>query len=88
MTDWLVTMDQTDAATLVKIGRNIRAERSRRDLTQEALARKAGLALTQVARMERGETDSGISKYLRLAAAIGMQPADLFYGVELEIDAG
>jgi len=81
-------MDQTDAATLVKIGRNIRAERSRRDLTQEALARKAGLALTQVARMERGETDSGISKYLRLAAAIGMQPADLFYGVELEIDAG
>ena len=79
-------MDQTDAATLVMIGRNIRAERTRRDMTQEALARKSGLAPTQVARMERGETDSGISKYLRLAAAIGMEPADLFYGVELAIE--
>ena len=55
-------------------------------MTQEALARKSGLAPTQVARMERGETDSGISKYLRLAAAIGMEPADLFYGVELAIE--
>ena len=79
-------MDQTDAATLVMIGRNIRAERTRRDMTQEALARKSGLAPTQVARMERGETDSGISKYLRLAAAIGMEPADLFYGVELTLE--
>ncbi len=76
-------MKTTDVATLRRIGRNIRAERTRRDLTQEALAARAGLATTQVARMERGETDSGISKYLRLAAAIGMAPADLFFGVEV-----
>jgi hypothetical protein len=35
--------------------------------------------------MERGETDSGISKYLRVAAAIGIEPVDLFHGVRFEI---
>ena len=35
--------------------------------------------------MERGETDSGISKYLRVAGAIGMSPADLFFGVEITL---
>lgn len=79
-------MDHAEAQLLVQIGRNIRAERARRDLTQEGLARRAGLAPTQVARMERGETDSGVSKYLRLAAAIGMTPADLFYGVDLDFE--
>lgn len=81
-------MEPTDAVTLRMIGRNIRAERTRRDLTQEALAVRAGLATTQVARMERGETDSGISKYLRLAAAIGMRPADLFFGMGSGEDGG
>ncbi|KRC46315.1 MULTISPECIES: helix-turn-helix domain-containing protein [unclassified Nocardioides] len=78
-------MEHLEAATLVQIGRNIRAERSRRDLTQEGVARRAGLATTQIARMERGETDSGISKYLRVAVAIGMSPADLFFGVEITL---
>lgn len=79
-------MSSESSALLVQIGRNIRAERSRRDLTQETVARLAGMAPTQVARIERGETDSGITKYLRLAQAIGIKPADLFYGVELALE--
>lgn len=78
-------MSADNSALLIQIGRNIRAERSRRDLTQEAVARLAGMAPTQVARIERGETDSGITKYLRLAQAIGIRPADLFFGVEVEL---
>lgn len=56
----------------------------------------SGLGTTQVARMERGETDSGVSKYVRLASAIGAPIDSLFQGVswskngsgELVPDAG
>lgn len=74
------------ADLLELIGSNLRAERVRRHLTQEAVARRSGLGVTQVARMERGETDSGISKYLRVAAAIGIEPTELLHGIRL--DAG
>lgn len=76
-------MEGTDGAWVEAVGRNLRAERARRDLTQEALARMSGLGVTQVARMERGETDSGLSKYLRLAAALQLDPVALFYGIDL-----
>lgn len=77
-------MTATAADVLVTIGANIRAERVRRNLTQEALAIKTGLAVTQLARMERGETDSGITKYLRVAEAIGIGPADLFRDIVVD----
>lgn len=79
-------MNAPPAAVLAAIGANIRAERVRRNLTQEALASRTGIAVTQLARMERGETDSGITKYLRVAAAIGIGPADLFWNLELVRD--
>lgn len=47
--------DPTDV--LRQIGRNIKAERARREMTQEALAHASGVAVAQVARMERGESD-------------------------------
>ncbi|BBH16822.1 hypothetical protein Back2_11090 [Nocardioides baekrokdamisoli] len=70
---------------LAALGANLRAERVRRNLTQEAVAGRSGLAVTQLARMERGETDSGISKYVRVAAAIGISPVDLFWNVDLQV---
>lgn len=75
-------MTETDIAVLKRIGRNIRAERARRDLTQEALAHSSGVAVAQVARMERGESDTGISKYVRLARAMKLQPSALLQDVE------
>ena len=79
-------MDNTDEKVLQLVGLNLKAERSRRDLTQEAVARLSGLGPTQIARMERGETDTGISKYLRVARAIGMNPADLFFGLSDKLE--
>lgn len=35
---------------------------------------------TQIARMERGETDTGISKYVFAMEAIGASPEALFVG--------
>lgn len=66
---------------LRQVGRNIKAERARRELTQEALAHLAGVGVAQLARMERGETDSGLTKYVRVARALGLEPALLLYGV-------
>lgn len=74
-------MTVTDADILVRIGSNLRAERARRNLTQETLAAMAGLATTQLARMERGETDSGITKYVHIAWALGVDPSTLLVGL-------
>lgn len=74
-------MEHRDQMILRKVGRNLKAERARRDLTQETVARKSGMYTTQIARMERGETDTGITKYLKVAWAIEMDPALLFTGL-------
>jgi transcriptional regulator with XRE-family HTH domain len=79
-------MPSSSADLLEMIGSNLRAERVRRHLTQEAVARRSGMGVTQVARMERGETDSGISKYLRVAAAIGIEPTELLHGIRLDVE--
>jgi transcriptional regulator with XRE-family HTH domain len=76
-------MSTTETGEVLKqIGRNIKAERARRELTQEALAHQSGVAVAQVARMERGETDTGISKYVSLARAMEVTPALLLQGIE------
>ena len=67
---------------LKQIGRNIRAERARRELTQEALAHESGVAVAQVARMERGESDAGISKYVLVARALRVKPELLLQDVD------
>jgi ribosome-binding protein aMBF1 (putative translation factor) len=79
----LVVMLNTDSIDVLKhIGRNIKAERARRELTQEALAHHSGVAVAQVARMERGESDTGISKYVMLARAMKVTPALLLQDIE------
>lgn len=67
---------------LKQIGRNIKAERARREWTQETLAFESGVAVAQVARMERGETDTGIAKYVLLARAMNVSPSLLLQDVK------
>ena len=66
---------------MVQIGRNIRAERARAGLLQEEVAHLAQMGTAQLARMERGEVDSGITKYVRVARALGVPVTVLFQGV-------
>ena len=75
-------MEHRDQMILRRIGKNLKLGRVERDLTQEAVARKTGMYTTQVARMERGETDTGITKYLKVAWEIGMPPGELFRNLE------
>lgn len=67
---------------LARIGANLRAERVRVGMKQEDLAYASELGTAQIARMERGEVDSGITKWVRVSHAIGVDVSTLFQGVE------
>ncbi|MBI2058334.1 MAG: helix-turn-helix transcriptional regulator [Nitrospirae bacterium] len=47
-------------------------------LTQEQLARRAGMARPSLTRVERGQKDLTVSSLLRLSQALGMDPARFF----------
>lgn len=75
-------MDRDTSRILLIAGDNLRAERSRRGLSQEELAHRTGFGTTQIARMERGESDTGISRYVRAAWALGVSPRVLFQDLD------
>lgn len=58
----------------VKIGRRLRAERTRRFLTQDALAEKAGISQKQLSKIENDDVEPRFSTILKLADALGAEP--------------
>ena len=62
---------------VVKIGDNLKRQRIRKALTQEELARKAGLTTASVARIERNETEPRMSTLRKLAKSLGVDPSEL-----------
>jgi transcriptional regulator with XRE-family HTH domain len=59
------------------VGRNVRRFRQERGLTQEQLAFESRLDLTYVGGIERGRRNPSLLVIARLAAALGVPPADL-----------
>ncbi len=60
------------------IGEVMRFYRGRQDMTQEQLARKAGIAPTSVVRLENGEVERPrISTLTKIADALGVEPQEL-----------
>jgi transcriptional regulator with XRE-family HTH domain len=53
-------------------------ERARRDWTQEALARQAGISPATVAKVEKGRGGTRARTLYKIAAALGMDPTDLY----------
>ena len=66
----------------VKIGQRLKAERTRRFLTQDVLAGKAGLSQKQLSKIERDEVEPRFSTVLRLADALGIEPERFLEGNE------
>ncbi len=62
---------------LVTLGRRIREQRQQQGLTQEELAFRSGLHRTYVGSVERGERNLSVLNIIRLARALGIQPAEL-----------
>jgi transcriptional regulator with XRE-family HTH domain len=71
-----------------KIGHNIRRIRRAEDLTQEVVAERAGIHRTLITGYEWGEREPKALTLLKLAGAIGVEPADLLAGVRWESAPG
>jgi len=59
-------------------GDHLRKVRKEKRLSQEELAHKAGLTLSQVGRIERGVINTSISTVYTLAEALEIKPKELF----------
>jgi transcriptional regulator with XRE-family HTH domain len=66
----------------LKVGQNIRAERKRIGITQEALAERCDMHPVEVGRAERGVRDLRISTIAKLARGLQIPACRLLDGVE------
>ena len=66
---------------LGEFGRRVRAAREALGLSQEKLAALAGLHWTYIGQIERGKRNIGLRNALRLADALGINPAVLVDGL-------
>ena len=75
-------MDDVERAFNAEIGRRVRVARARAKLTQELLARKAGLTRGSITNIESGAQAPPPYRLVRLASALQVEPADLLPGLE------
>ncbi len=61
--------------------RNLRAERLRLNLSQEALGYRCDLNTSEVSRLERSQRDPRLATIIKLARALGVPPAKLLDGI-------
>jgi transcriptional regulator with XRE-family HTH domain len=63
--------------TPVKIGHSVRELRVGKFMTQEELARTAGISLRQLVRIESNEVEPRFSTIRKLAGVLGVEPSAL-----------
>lgn len=63
---------------LKSFGKNLRKIRLERKLTQEELANRADIEISQVSRIERGIINTSISQVYQIAKAMEIHPKELF----------
>jgi transcriptional regulator with XRE-family HTH domain len=66
---------------------NVRRLRKERDLTQERLAERAGLHMTDIARIETLRRDPGVRVAAKIAFGLGVSTGELFEGVEASAES-
>jgi transcriptional regulator with XRE-family HTH domain len=66
-----------DDAVMAQFGTRLREARERLGLTQEDVAQRSGVHVTEVSRMEAGKRDPKISTLRRLAKAVEVKPGQL-----------
>ncbi len=65
-------------AGITAFGKRLRTVRKEKGFTQEELAARADIELSQVSRIERGVINTTISQVFILAEALGIKPQELF----------
>ena len=66
-----------NAAYRIAFGQRVRELRKERGVSQEALALQTGIARSYMGGIERGEKNPALDHIVRIAAGLGVQPADL-----------
>lgn len=66
---------------IAQLAHNLKTIRTGRGLTQENVANLAGLALSDIGRVERGQRDPGVRVLTRIAYGLGVTPAELLRDV-------
>lgn len=61
--------------------RNLRTERKRLELSQEALGFRCDLDTSEISRLERSARDPRLATIIKLARALGVPPARLLDGI-------
>lgn len=70
-------MDEQQRRTLEDFGARLREVRLLQSVSQEGLAHTAGVDRTYVSGIERGRRNPTVLTICKLAAALGVSPADL-----------
>lgn len=65
----------------LKVGENIRANRKRLGITQEALADRCDMHPVEIGRAERGLRDLRVSTVVKLARGLGIPASELLSGL-------
>jgi transcriptional regulator with XRE-family HTH domain len=78
----IVVGQEHDLTVAERSGGNLRRLRLREDMTQEGLARRAGLHRNAISRLEAGERVPLADTLVRLADSLGVAPAELLDGIE------
>ncbi|PRX47796.1 XRE family transcriptional regulator [Prauserella shujinwangii] len=72
----------SDTETLARLARNIRAQRTRRQWTLDALAARAGLSKGVVVAVEQGRGNPNLATLIRISDALGVSLTALLEGGE------
>jgi DNA-binding XRE family transcriptional regulator len=61
----------------MKIGQSVKQKRVRKFMTQEQLAKAAGISTRQLVRIEKNDVEPRFSTILKLGKALGVNPSEL-----------
>jgi DNA-binding XRE family transcriptional regulator len=61
----------------MKIGQSVKQQRVRKFMTQEQLAKAAGISPRQLVRIEKNDVEPRFSTILKLGKALGVDPSAL-----------
>lgn len=64
------------------LGKRVRVRREALGLSQEALAHQIGIHWTFLGQVERGRRNLSLHNLLKLAAGLGVDPAELIQGLQ------
>jgi transcriptional regulator with XRE-family HTH domain len=73
---------ETTRAALLRFGANLRAARTDASMSQEELSAAASIDRAAISIIERGGRSANLRSIVKLADALGKQPAELLAGVE------